>query len=143
LLETLEYLKIASGSTNPPGDRGTMKRKGKPVNTPGRQFLDEQIALLQQARTDELVEKHYHQDASLISTTKTIAGHEALKDHFRAYTRVLGDIEILSVDGFIETADSILLEATMRTALGESKVYDAFVLRNDKVTHHFTGTRET
>lgn len=124
---------------NPPGRCGAMKRKGKFVDTPGRRFLNEQIVLLQRAKTNELIEKHYHDDAVLISTSGAVRGQAALKKHFRAYVTMLVKIEVLSLDSFIETHDSILLEATIRTALGETKVYDAFVLRNGKVTHHFTG----
>jgi hypothetical protein len=118
-----------------------MKKKGKLVDSVGRRFVDEQIALLQQAKTDELIDRHYHDDAVLISTTNAVRGHKALKEHFRAYARVLAKIELLSLDGFLETDDGILLEATMRTALGETKVYDAFVLKDGKATHHFTGVR--
>jgi hypothetical protein len=116
-----------------------MKRQGKPADTPGRRFYDEQLSLLQHAKTDELIEKHYHDYAVLTSTTNSVRGHTALKKHFRAYVTMLAKIEVLSLDVFVETDDSILLEATIRTALGEAKVYDAFVLKEGKVTHHFTG----
>jgi hypothetical protein len=118
-----------------------MKNKRSLVDSIGRRFLSEQIALLQQAKTDELIERHYHGDAVLISTTNAVRGHQALKEHFRAYVKVLVRIEVISLDGFHETDDSILLEATMRTALGQTKVYDAFVLRDGRATHHFTGVR--
>jgi hypothetical protein len=144
---------------NPQTQHGAMKKKDKRVRTPGRQFFDEQITLLQQARTDELIEKHYHEDAVLISTANIVRGCEDLKVHFRAYVNVLTKIDLssgrpqffpiqakpavfnFSLDAFIETDNSILLEATMRSALGETKVYDAFVLRDGKVTHHFTGVK--
>jgi hypothetical protein len=88
-----------------------------------------------------LIEKHYREDAVLISTTNIVRGSEDLKVHFRAYVTMLTKFDLPSLDGFIET-DDILLEATTRTALGEAKVYDAFVLRDGKVTHHFTGVRQ-
>lgn len=118
-----------------------MKKTVKPVDTPGRRFFDEQLSLLQQGKTDELIDRHYHQDAVLISTTHTVRGQDALKSHFRGYVTMLARIELLSLDALAETRDSILLEATIRTALGEARVYDAFVLSDGKVTHHFTGVR--
>jgi hypothetical protein len=120
-----------------------MKRKFKPVVSPGRRFCDEQLALLQQAKTDELIDKHYHNDAVLISATLVVRGQAALKKHFHAYITALTKIEMLSLEALIETDDGILVEATMRSALGEARTYDAFVLKDGKVTHHFTGVRGT
>lgn len=53
---------------------------------------------------------------------------------------ILGKVEIIRPNGFIEIDDNILYEATSRTTLGESKTFDAFVLNNGIATHHFTGT---
>ncbi|MBV8730965.1 MAG: hypothetical protein JO336_14255 [Acidobacteriia bacterium] len=111
------------------------------MTTPGRRFYNEQIALLQQGRTDDLIDRHYHQNASLVSFANVVRGHVGLKEYFRAYMTKLGKLEILSLDQFMETDDSIFFEATVRTAIGESKVYDAFVLRDGKATHHFTGVK--
>jgi hypothetical protein len=49
--------------------------------------------------------------------------------------------EVLSLDQFVETEDTIFFEATVRTAMGQVKVYDAFVLSDGKATHHFTGVK--
>jgi len=54
---------------------------------------------------------------------------------------MMGRLEVLSLDQFIETEDSVFFDATVRTALGQAIVYDAFVLRNGKATHNFTGTK--
>jgi hypothetical protein len=118
-----------------------MKKQVKSVDTPGRRFFDEQLSLLQQGKTDELIDRHYDPNAVLISTANVVRGQDALKVHFRAYVAMLAKVEVLSLDAFFETDEGILLEATMQTALGEAKVYDAFVLKNGKVTHHFTGVR--
>jgi hypothetical protein len=56
-----------------------MKRKVKFMDTPGRRFFEEQLSLLQQGKTDELIDRHYHADAVLISTTRTVRGQDALK----------------------------------------------------------------
>lgn len=83
----------------------------------GRRFFGEQIALLQEAKIDQLIEKHYHEDAVLITTTSAVQGQSALKKHFRAYVTMLAKIVVISPDAVMETDDRILLEATMRTAL--------------------------
>ncbi len=118
-----------------------MKKKSKSLVGLGRRFFDEQVSLLQQGKTDELIDRHYDPNAVLISTANVVRGQEALKLHFRAYVTMLAKIEVLSLDAFSETDEGILLEATLRTALGIAKVYDAFVLKDGKVTHHFTGVR--
>jgi hypothetical protein len=111
------------------------------VETPGRRFYKDQIALLRPDTTDELIDRHYQQDAVLISFEKVVQGHAALKEHFHAYLKMLGTVEVLSLDQFIETEDTIFVEATVRTAMGQAKVYDAFVLSGGKATHHFTGVK--
>ena len=91
--------------------------------------------------TDELIDSHYHEDAVLVSTTKVVRGHQNLKQHFRAYLAMLGKLGVTSLDAFIETEDSILFEASVRSVLGEAKLYDAFVLQDGKATYHFTGLK--
>ena len=43
------------------------------------------------------------------------------------------------MDKFVETEDTILFEATVRSQLGEARVYDALVLREGKIDYHFAG----
>ena len=110
-------------------------------DTPGRIFYKEQIALLEQAKIDELIDRHYDEEAILVSVAKVVRGRDALKEDFRAYLKMLGKLQILSLDVFVETEDTILFEATVRSQMGDAKVYDAFVLRDGKATHHFTGLK--
>jgi len=109
--------------------------------TPGRTFYEDQIAMLRPGQTDELIDKHYDDDATLVSFQSIVRGREDLKRYFQSYVARLGGLEVISLDQFVETEDSILFEATVRTALGVVKVYDAFVLRDGKATHHFTGVK--
>ena len=107
----------------------------------GHRFFDEQIALLEQGRTDELIERHYQPDAVLVSFQGVVRGHQALKRHFRSYMQKLGKLTVHSLDQFAETEDTLFFEASVSTSFGEGHVYDAFVLKNGKVTHHFTGIK--
>jgi hypothetical protein len=43
------------------------------------------------------------------------------------------------MDKFVETGDTILFEATVRSQLGEARVYDALVLSEGKIDYHFAG----
>src|SRR5207249_3266606 len=78
-------------------------------------------------------------DAVLISFDVTIRGREALREYFRTYLERLGTLTVTSTDKFTETEDSIFFEATVASNLGTVRVYDAFVLRDGKISYHFAG----
>lgn len=107
--------------------------------TSGRTFYDKQIRLLEAHDVDTLVNEQYHDDASLVSFDATLSGRDALRKHFHEYLRNLGSLEVLSTDRFTETDDAIFFEATVRTDHGIARVYDVFMLRGERATHHFTG----
>jgi ketosteroid isomerase-like protein len=109
--------------------------------TPGRNFYDEQIRLLREGDTDRLNDLHYHEDAVLVSFANVVRGADELKQYFSSYMSQLGSLQVLSLDQFVETDGALLFEATVRTRLGEARVYDAFVLRDGKATHHFAGLK--
>jgi hypothetical protein len=104
-----------------------------------RAFVDEQIAMLKAGDVDRLLASHYHPDALLVAGDRTISGHEALRAYFVRYVRDLGAFSVDSMDRFVAEADAILFEATVTSALGRVRVYDAFVLRDGRITHHFAG----
>ncbi len=107
--------------------------------TPGRVFYDRHIQFLVDKDVDGLVETSYARDAELVTFQTVINGREALRRYFRDYIEMLGDIVVESTDRFAETEDAILFEATVRSKLGRARVYDAWVLSDGRITHHFTG----
>ena len=107
--------------------------------SPGRKFYEEQLDYLAAKDVDGLVANHYNDDAVLISFDVTVKGREALRDYFRTYLERLGTLTVMSTDKFTETEDGILLEATVTSNLGTVQVYDAFVLRDGKISYHFAG----
>lgn len=111
------------------------------ATTPGRKFYEEQLAYLAANDTDGLVDNHYAPDGKIISFDFTRRGTKEMKQHFRNYMEMLGYIKLVSTDKFTETEDSIYFEATVETKLGVVKVYDVFVLKDGKATHHFTGLK--
>jgi len=82
---------------------------------PGRQLFDEQFSMFQPGKVDALIDRHYDANAVLMSTAIVLRGQNALKGHFHAYLTMFAKIEVLSLD--------------------------ASVLKNGKVTRHFTGAR--
>jgi hypothetical protein len=108
-------------------------------NTPGKEFYRRQLQFLQQMDLDGLVNNQYTEDAELIGFGFQWKGRQAIHDHFVNYMKMLGHIDLNSTDKWNETDDSIFFEATMTTNLGIAHVYDAFVFRDGKASHHFTG----
>jgi hypothetical protein len=106
--------------------------------TPGHDFYDRQIAFLEANDLDGLIGQ-YADDAVLVSFDRVVRGKEALREYMRGYLGGLGTLQLVSTDRFTETEDSIFFEATVRSLLGEAKVYDVFILRDGVATHQFTG----
>lgn len=108
--------------------------------TPGREFYDRHIKLLEQQDVDALVARQYEDNAVLVGFDFTVRGKEALHKHLTAYLKQLGSLKLQSTDKFTETEESIFFEATVETAHGTAKVYDVFMLSRDhKATYQFTG----
>ena len=106
--------------------------------TPGRTFYERQIAALEAHDLDALLAQ-YHPDATMVGFDFTVKGHAAIKKHFEGYLERLGTLKLQSTDKFSELEDAIFFEATITSDLGEARVYDVFMLRDGKATHHFSG----
>lgn len=109
--------------------------------TTGRKFYDEQLDYLYAKDVDGLIDNHYTEDAVLTSLDFDVKGRAALKEHFRNYLKMLGDLKVVSTDKFRETPDTIFFEAHVETALGPAVVFDGLVLRDGKISYHFTGVK--
>lgn len=110
---------------------------------PGRALYERQVRFLLDKDVEGLIDTNYTPDAELISFQTTVRGSVALKEYFRGYLEMLGDLVIESTDKFVETEDAVFFEATVRSALGTARVYDAFVLRDGRIAIHFTGVMDT
>jgi SnoaL-like domain len=105
----------------------------------GREFYERHVQFLLDRDVEGLVETNYNDEAVLVTHNGVVRGREELKTFFAGYLEMLGDLEVLSTDAFTDTGDTIMFEATMRSALGEARVYDAFVLRDGRIDYHFAG----
>jgi len=105
----------------------------------GREFYERHVQFLVDHDVDGLIASNYNEDAVLVTHTAVARGRVELTRFFKGYLELLGELEVLSTDKFTDTGDTILFEATMRSALGEARVYDAFVLRDGKIDYHFAG----
>lgn len=107
--------------------------------SPKRQFYEAQIRYLVAGDVEGLIDNQYTDDATLVSFDNQIHGNAALKEYFKGYLEMLGKLEVVSTDKFVETDDSLFFEATVNTNFGQAKVFDAWVLRDGRISHHFTG----
>jgi hypothetical protein len=105
----------------------------------GRAFVEQQIRFLLEKDADALIDTQYNEDALLVTPNVVVRGREDLKRYFHGYIEALGQLELVSMDKFVETGDTILFEATVRSQLGEARVYDALVLSEGKIDYHFAG----
>jgi carbon-monoxide dehydrogenase small subunit len=111
------------------------------VDTPKKRMYENQVRHLISANPDGLVDDNYNEHATVASFDFKVTGKDALKAHFRNYMRWVQIKEVLSTDKFVETEAGFSFEATVRTNRGIGRVYDVFVLENDKVSYHFTGMK--
>lgn len=113
------------------------------TRTAGRVLYDRQIQFLLDKDAEGLIDTNYAPDAELISFQTVVKGRAALKTYFQGYIEMLGDLVVESTDKFAETDDAIFFEATVRSALGRARVYDAWTIHDGLITHHFTGVMGT
>ncbi|MDQ6695728.1 MAG: nuclear transport factor 2 family protein [Chloroflexota bacterium] len=106
--------------------------------TAGWKFYRKQIRALESGNFDALMEQ-YSDDAQLVGFDFVVVGKEEIRRHMEEYLQRLGKLQLISTDKWSESGDTIFYEATLDTAEARARVYDAFVLRNGKATHHFTG----
>ena len=110
--------------------------------TKGRKFYQKQLDFLYAKDVEGLIDNNYNDDAALISFDHTIVGNKALKEYFKGYLEMLGDLKVLSTDKFTETDDSIFFEATVETGkFGVVHVFDAMFFQNGKIYRHYTGVK--
>ncbi len=103
-----------------------------------RRFYEEQLAYLNAGNVEHPVDSHYHPNASLITFDRVTTGRDPLLSLFEAYITQMGFFQV-KTDKFQATDDVIFVEATLTSKLGVTRVYDVFVLRDGKITHHFAG----
>jgi hypothetical protein len=109
--------------------------------SPGRRLFENQVSCLLAGDPVRLVAENYRPDATVQSFQWTVTGADALKAHFGRYLSAVRILEVVSVDAFAETADTIAFEATIRTDKGIARVYDVMTLREGRIAFHFTGNR--
>ncbi|KAA0993062.1 nuclear transport factor 2 family protein [Dyadobacter aurulentus] len=107
-------------------------------------FYDEQVALLAARNADDLVDKHYADDAEMVVLSGeepiVVKGSDALKNLFSSYLEYVYR-GFISTEKFASTDDSLMFEATIDTVNGPVRIYDAMVLKDGKIVKHYSGVK--
>jgi len=104
-----------------------------------RDFYNRQLEFIAKNDVEGLIHNQYTDDAELLNFNYYIKGAPALIEYFKGYIASLGYIKLISTDKYTEGDNSLMFEATVETAGGIARVYDAFVMRDGKISQHFTG----
>ena len=104
------------------------------------QVYEQYVTHIQAGDADTVIDD-YSADAILTTFEGVISGREALRHYFVEYLSAHGDIEILSTDQAIEADDAFYVEATVRSGGSVLHVYNAFVVRDGKITHQFASLK--
>lgn len=109
-----------------------------------QEFYENHLKLLEGNDAIELVEHDYHDDATMILLVAEqpiyVIGKEALKVQLDDYLKNIYR-GFISTEKLAITDDSIFLEATIQTAFGPSKVYDALFMKDGKIYRHYSGVK--
>lgn len=109
-----------------------------------QEFYENHIRLLANNDADALVESDYHKDAMMILFVAPepiyVRGKEELKKQLNDYLKYIYK-GFISTEKLAITDDCIFLEATINTANGPSKVYDALYMKEGKIFRHFSGLK--
>ena len=130
---------IIANATPPPLQDDPESRIKIPVDTPMKRFYEEHVAYLDAGDYTRLVDEHYHHDAIVVSPDYVVIGHDQLLKHFAKYCEMMGHLEVLTTEKWVESEETMAFEATARTQLGMARVHDAFVMKDGKICRHFTG----
>lgn len=103
-----------------------------------RDIYDRQIASLQNGDLEMLLAQ-YADDAELIRFDRTIQGKGALREFFTGYMQQIAPFTLVSTDHYTETDDAIFFEATVQAAGHTVRVYDVFIIEDEKIRRHFAG----
>lgn len=105
-------------------------------------FYERHISLLAGGDVQKLIDTDYCDDAVMILLAKdeaeVISGKDQLKQVLGGYLEFVYR-GFVSTEKYGETDDSLAFEATIRTATGTERVYDAMQVKGGKIIRHYSG----
>ena len=107
----------------------------------GKDFYKEQLALMASGDIDGLLDKHYHEDAVMVTFDGIRRGREELKKYYVDTLKLMGEITYLATEYFAETEDVIIFKAVI-TSEGRGTVHadNGLYMRDGKIWRHIALT---
>lgn len=111
--------------------------------TPGRgkNFYNEQLMLMASGNIDELVEKHYHKNAVMVTFDGMRRGHEELKKYYVDTLKIMGNITYLATEYFAEIEDVIIFRAVITSeGRGTVQALNGLYMKDGQIFRHIALT---
>ena len=107
----------------------------------GKDFYKEQLAMMASGRIDELVEKHYHEDAVMVTFDGIRSGREELKKYYVDTLKLMGNITYLATEYFAETEDVVIFKSVITSdGRGTVNADNALYMKDGKIWRHIALT---
>lgn len=120
---------------------GLFEKSERFISGRGKDFYMEQLGLMAQGKIDELVERHYHENAVMVTFDGMRRGRGELKKYYVDTLKIMGNITNLSTEYFAEIEDVIIFRATI-TSDGRGKVQalNGLYMKDGKIFRHIALT---
>jgi len=108
----------------------------------GRKMLRRHMHYLYNNDVAGMLANEYTEDAVVVVDNNVVQGREALTGLMTGFIQMIGEFRYQTIDRFVETADSVLVESTVNMAnIGVKKVYDLYMLRDGKICQQIKGVK--
>ena len=105
----------------------------------GKAFFERRVAALSAGDVDSLV-ADYADDAEVVRFLGVAHGPDEIRAYLVGFLAAHRRFDLISLDQFQETDESVMWEATVDTAAGAVQVYEVFVFNDDgKIWREFPG----
>ena len=102
-------------------------------------MFDRRMELLSAGDVAGVLEQ-YADDAEVVRFLGAARGKQEIGAYLTGYLSAQGRFDLISLDQFFETEDAVMWEATIDTANGAARVYDAMILDEDgRIRREFPG----
>ena len=104
-----------------------------------RELFDKRMELLSAGDVAGVLEQ-YADDAEVVRFVGVARGKTEIGAFLTGYLAAHGQFDLISLDQFIETEDAVMWEATVSTANGAARVFDAMLLdESGRIRREFPG----
>jgi aerobic carbon-monoxide dehydrogenase small subunit len=110
-------------------------------DSPHRLLYDRLLTAIAAGDAEALVTACFHDDAVTTTFEGIHAGRDALVAFYRRYLSDHAAVRLIATERFLEFGDQIYVEALLDTPEGPRHTYQAYVVRDGKITHQFAGVK--